>query len=542
MKRIELKVETLALAASLFFTLAWNGRFWAALTAGHPWSAGRTWLLVVAAGVLVTSLQWFLLLLVLNRWTAKPLLAALALASSVAVYFMAAYDVPLGPAMLRNALETDAREAAELLDWKMALYVLLFGVAPVLFLWRVRVAHLPLRSAAWRRLTSLFAAAAVFAVALWASMHEIVPVLREHRQLGYLVTPSNYLYSAASVLSHNRVAKAAPRLPVALDAHRAQPAAARKPTAFVLVVGETVNAQHWGLGSYRRQTTPELAGRGVVNFADVTSCGTDTATSLPCMFSLYGRRHYDEESIRRSESVLHVLARVGVSVLWRDNQSGCKGVCDGLPLEHSSSAPMNDPELCAAGRCFDAVLMKGLAEKIAAARGDVLIVLHMLGNHGPAYYQRYPREFRRWLPTCDTTDLASCPREALHNTYDNAILYTDHLLAQTIDVLAGVGSHDVGLMYVSDHGESLGERNLYLHGMYWRIAPDEQKKIPLVLWLSPGLQSKLEVDPACLSARAAAPASHDNLFHTALGLFEVRTSSYEAGLDLTGTCRTAARG
>ena len=542
MKRIELHVETLALIASLFFTLACNARFWSALVAGHDWSSGRTWLLVLAGGLIITCLHWFLLLLVLNRWTAKPLLVVLAFVSSVAAYFMATYDVPLGPAMLRNALETDVKEAAELLDWKMAPYVLGLGVVPAGLLWGVRIAPRSLRAAAWRRGATLLAAFAVFTVALWASMQELAPALREHRGLGYLVTPSNYLYSLASVYSRRAAEGAGPRLMVAQDAHRAAPAGARRPSAFVLVVGETVRASHWGLGEYGRQTTPELARRGVLNFSDVTSCGTDTATSLPCMFSVYGRRHYDEERIRHSESVLHVLARVGVSVLWRDNQSGCKGVCDGLAFEHSSQPPMNDPELCGSGRCLDAVLVKGLEKEIAATPGDVLIVLHMLGNHGPAYYQRYPAGFRRWQPTCDTTDLASCTREALYNTYDNAILYTDQVIAQTIDLLSGVKSHDVGLLYVSDHGESLGERNLYLHGMYYRIAPDEQKKVPMILWLSSGLQAKLELDAACLAARAAAPASHDNLFHTALGLFEVRTASYEAALDLAGRCRSSSRG
>lgn len=355
----------------------------------------------------------------------------------------------------------------------------------------------------------------------------------------YLITPQNYLVSLGRVLASKARASTRAREPVGVDAHR-RPISQKRPTALVLVVGEAVRGSNWGLNSYQRQTTPELAKHDVINFSDVRSCGTDTATSLPGMFSVFGRQlSYNEDRIRNSDSVLHIIHRAGVSVLWRDNQSGDKGVSAGLPYEDVKKS-VDDPSLISpSGHHYDEALLRGLKEKIEATQGDVLIVLHMLGNHGPAYFQRYPPECRKWRPTCDSTKLADCTHESLVNTYDNAILYTDYVLDQAIKLLAGIDGHDTGLIYVSDHGESLGEHNLYLHGLPYMIAPREQTWVPLVMWFSQSLKEKIGLNSECLNERAAQSASHDYLSHTLLGLLMVETEVYHPEFDLSATCRTS---
>ncbi|MDR2187079.1 MAG: phosphoethanolamine--lipid A transferase [Azonexus sp.] len=521
--------ETAALVASLTFTLLGNGAFWRALTDFHPLRSAADGLLFFSAALLMTGLQWFLLLLVAARRTLKPLLMLLAVTTAAAVYFVATYKVYLSPAMLRNVLETDIREAGELLQPAMLLYVLYAAIA-IALITRLRPPGRTWRRALLARGVGLAAALLMTGSGFWLAAADLAPLFRQHKELRFLVTPSNAIFSALSALKGEAATSGATatRQGIALDARR--PELARRPRAVVLAVGETVRAANWGLSGYARQTTPELAARRVINFAEVSSCGTDTATSVPCMFSLAGRRHYDEAAIRRQESLLHVLHRTGVDIFWRDNQSGCKGVCVDLPHENLSRAKV--PGLCEGGRCFDAILLDNLPEIIDAAPGDILIVLHLLGSHGPAYFQRYPAAFRQWTPTCDTTNLAACTREALVNTYDNSVLYTDHVLAAAIDQLRGVTSHDTALLYVSDHGESLGEKGLYLHGMPWAIAPAEQTQVPLILWFAPG-QS---FNTTCLAQRAKQPASHDNLFHTLLGLFDVETAAYEPQMDLLAGC------
>ena len=201
------------------------------------------------------------------------------------------------------------------------------------------------------------------------------------------------------------------------------------------------------------------------------------------MFAPVGRRDYDEARISGSESLLHVLARAGVGVHWRDNQSGCKGVCEGLA--NQSVASLNAPGLCVGGHCFDAGLLHGLDERLAGASGSQLLVLHQLGNHGPSYYRRYPQAFARFQPACEDDDLNRCSREQIVNAFDNALLYTDHVLATLIAKLqAQADKVDSAVVYVSDHGESLGENNLFLHGMPYAIAPAEQTSVPMLMWLS----------------------------------------------------------
>lgn len=169
---------------------------------------------------------------------------------------------------------------------------------------------------------------------------------------------------------------------------------------------------------------------------------------------------------------------------------------------------------------------------------DVAIVLHQLGNHGPAYYRRYPPAFRRFLPTCDTSELRSCTREQIVNTYDNAILYTDDLLAKAIGFLkAQQRRYDTVLLYLSDHGESLGELGLYLHGLPYAIAPSTQTAVPMILWVSEGFQRQMSLQANCLRQQGRAPASHDNLFHSLVGLLSIRTPVYREERDLFARCR-----
>jgi lipid A ethanolaminephosphotransferase len=385
----------------------------------------------------------------------------------------------------------------------------------------------------------LAGAAAALALALLWQFQPLAALTRNHKEVRYLVTPANTLWSLGSVLAADARGAAQPRRPIGLDA---QPGASSmtqpRPRLVVLVVGETARAANWGLSGYARQTTPQLAQLPVINFGNVGACGTSTEVSVPCMFAPVGRRDYDEARIRGSESLLHVAARAGVAVHWRDNQSGCKGVCAGLPNDRVDAAVA--PGLCQDGRCWDEGLLRGLDERLnalAAGRSTQLLVLHMLGNHGPSYFRRYPKAFERFTPTCQDDDLSRCTSEQIVNAYDNALLYTDHVLASLIGTLqAHAGSVDSAVLFVSDHGESLGEKNLFLHGVPYAIAPREQTQVPMVAWFSDGFVRSTGLGLDCLRERARQPASHDHLFHTLLDLLDVSTSLYAPALDFVHDC------
>jgi lipid A ethanolaminephosphotransferase len=537
--RLAVSSEVLILCASVFWTLALNRGFFAAALRTPMAGAWSSAAFAGALAATMVALHVLLLGVLGTRRTLKPLLALLTIVGVLVMHYTRAYNVIVDPSMMRNALHTDVAETRELLSWRLAGDLLLYALLPIALLLSVRVEPRPW-ALAWRaRLRWLAAAALVFALGLIWQFQALASMMRNHKETRYLLTPLNAVWSMGSVLAAEARGAATPRQAIGLDATpgpswRTQD----KPRLVVMVVGETARAANWGLSGYARQTTPQLAQLPVVNFTEVSACGTSTEVSLPCMFAPVGRRRYDEAAIRGSESLLHVVARAGVAVHWRDNQSGCKGVCEGLPRERVNAG--NAPGLCHGDRCLDEGLLRGLPERLrslAGGRGTHLLVLHMLGNHGPSYFRRYPAGFERFTPVCAHDDLGSCSRDEIVNAYDNALLYTDHVLATLIKLLdAHAGEVDSAVLYISDHGESLGEKGLFLHGVPYAIAPREQTQVPMVFWSSSGFARGAALDGECLRARARAPASHDHLFHTLLGLLDVQTALYEQELDFTRSC------
>ena len=541
---VPVTVESLLVVASVFWALTANTGFFGAALRERSLSEPATWGFALALGAMLVALHFLLLGLVCNRWTVKPVLVVLVISTAVATHFMQSFGVYLDPSMLRNMVRTDVGEARELWSWRLLPHLTVYAVLPLLMLWRARLVHRPWVRASVVRVGSLSLAVAVFVGVLLLVFQSFSSLMRNHKEIRYLATPANYLWSIAAVAAAQAKGAAMPQQAIGLDAAPGPRMAVRtKPLLVVLVVGETARAANWGLNGYARQTTPELARLPVVNFTDVTACGTNTEVSLPCMFAPVGRRDYDEAQVRGSQSLLHVLVRAGVDVHWRDNQSGCKGVCEGLSQDDVVS--LNPPGLCFDGRCLDEGLLTGLDERLLRLKGKgganatSLLVLHPLGNHGPSYFRRYPAAFARFGPACQNDDLRKCSREEIVNAYDNALLYTDHVLASLIAKLqARAGEVDSVMLYVSDHGESLGENNLYLHGLPFAIAPDVQKRVPMVAWFSAGAPAQLGTDVACLQRRAAQPLLHDHLFHTLLAWLDVKTALYEPAWDLARACRT----
>jgi lipid A ethanolaminephosphotransferase len=309
---------------------------------------------------------------------------------------------------------------------------------------------------------------------------------------------------------------------------------------MLLVVGETARSDHFSLNGYERPTNPQLAALGVVSYRDVTSCGTNTAASLPCMFSHLGRVGHEARE-RDHENLLDLAQHAGLAVLWLDNQSGCKGLCERVPNTMASDgAPA---ALCSDGECLDEALLNGLDARLAAldpqrrTRG-VLLVMHQMGSHGPAYWRRAPADRKPFQPECLTNVLQQCDRQTLVNAYDNSIAYTDQVIAQSIAWLGRQqATYDPLLLYISDHGESLGENGLYLHGLPYAVAPREQKHVPMVVWLPAQTEQGSGPRKACLAEQRDRPLSHDNLFHTVAGALGIRASEYRAELDAFAACR-----
>lgn len=530
-------VERLGILASLFFSLACNHLFFSAALANRDWSQPASWFFAFAIFIAITALQSAGLFIVLNRWSAKPVLSVLFIVTAAATYYMNKYTVFFNTEMVRNILRTDVKEASELFSLNFCIYMFIYAALPILLVWKLRLKTMPLRRAIPVRLAYIVGAIVIAAGSTLLVFQDFSSLMRNQKEVRFLITPSNYLFSLTRVVAVDTAQANVPKIPISGDAKLGAAWGQRaKPMLFVLVVGETTRAANWGLNGYARQTTPELSKLDVVNFPHATSCGTNTEVSVPCMFSTYGRRNYDEKEIRAHESLLHIIDHVGLKTIWRDNQAGCKGVCDGLEEQRLDSS--KNAALCDGERCFDEILLDNMDGEIHKAQnGNLFIVLHMLGNHGPSYFRRYPAAMRTFTPTCDTSDLSKCSQQEIVNAYDNGVLYTDHFLAKTISYLKTQTTYDTAMLYLSDHGESLGEHGIYLHGLPYSIAPKEQTEIPMVMWLSQGFASSFGLDKDCLSKRSRNPVSHDNLFHSILGMLQIESKHYDKTLDMSAGCR-----
>lgn len=543
-KRLQ-TAPALWLLLSLYWAGTANRPLFVAAMVDRPLAQPASWVFLAALATALIALHFGLLGvlgLLTGRRAQKPLLVGLLVCTALAAHYMQQFGVYLDASMLRNVLHTQPSEARELIGPSILWHLLLYAGVPALLVWRWPLPRPGWRQQAGGALASLGLAMLVLLAAVMAMFQPLAAWMRNHKEVRYLVTPANLVYATGRVLASDTRQHIVSRQPIGLDAAPGARMLARtRPTLVVLVVGETARAANWGLGAYARQTTPELSTLPVINFRQVDSCGTNTETSLPCMFAPVGRRDYDEAKIRGQQSLLHVLARAGVQVNWRDNQTGCKGVCEGLPTDTVRDA---SPARCTAEACLDEGLLDGLdqrLERLARDGGTQLSVLHQLGNHGPAYHRRYPAAYARFQPACNNDDLARCSREEIVNAYDNALLYTDHVLATLIRRLQAASDRvDSAVVYVSDHGESLGENRFYLHGLPYAIAPEVQTRVPMVMWLSEGFRQGAGLDAGCLGRRAREPASHDHLFHTLLGLLDVHTGLYDRSWDLGDGCRTAA--
>ena len=478
-------------------------------------------IVIICINVLILSLTGI-------RQLLKPTLILLLLVAASSAYFIDGYGIIVDTGMLENALATDMREASDLISFKLVGYLVFIFLLPTIIITKLKIRVDSFKKSVLSRLTMLIISIAVLASCMMLFSKHYTSFIREHKVLRTYIAPAYPLYSSIKYLSSNLHSRNQQKQTLGKDAEI--PVYDIHREIIVLVIGEAARADHFSLNGYARKTNPLLEFEDVVSYKNVWSCGTSTAVSLPCMFSTLNRNNYSKTKANQTENVLDVLSHADVNIHWLDNNSSSKGVFNKLEEEDFRSSPNNpicDPE------CRDVGMLARLENAIDShTSGDVLIVLHQMGSHGPAYYKRYPKEFERFTPVCETNQLEQCSEAEITNAYDNSILYTDYLLSEVIQLLKRKYAYaETGLVYISDHGESLGENNLYLHGLPYIFAPDSQKRVPMIMWFNSNILAT-DVNYDSLFQRQDNKYTHDNLFHTFLGLFEINSSVYSPEMDI----------
>jgi lipid A ethanolaminephosphotransferase len=536
----------------------WGLSFWLTTAGNLPlWqklldldqSLTQRWTLVGILALMVLGGTSALLSLIRWPYLFRPLVSILVVVTACNSYFMWQYKAVIDSTMLANVVQTDVHEVRDLLSWRLAESVLLIAGPALWWIWRRPMGRRSMWTHTWRNLLGAVLGLALVVGSAMAGYQGMSSLMRNDKAVRYMINPLNSVYASGVLLAQQVPRQVLALTKIGEDAQLgASYDAQQRGPLLMVVVGETARAQNWQLNGYPRPTTPKLAqwqAQGdLVNYSDVRSCGTNTQVSVPCMFSPLTRDQGGNQS-PHEENLLDVLQRAGLAVLWVDNQSGCKGICARVPSVDTRTLQL--PGLCGDGECADSAMLEGLDARIEAldpvrrAKG-VVLVMHQMGSHGPAYYKRRPPEMRPFQPECASATFSDCQPGQLVNAYDNTIVQTDAFLdgaLQWLQARASSGANDTGLIYMSDHGESLGENGLYLHGLPYALAPEQQTRVPMVSWFSAGLQQRNGLSMACLRQRAATPLSHDHLFHSVLGVMDVSTQVYAPALDAFAPCGQA---
>lgn len=529
---------TFLLLFSFYIALLLNIAYYRQVLDAMPLVTLRSVLVFVSMPLVAFSVINIAVTLASFFWLDRLLIAVFILLSAAAQYFIISYGLIIDRSTIVNILATTLPETRALLTPQLLIALLFSGIMMAALAFCIRINKPTSR---WKsigyRLASILSSAVLIVLVAALFYKDYASLFRNNKELVKSLSPSNSIVALWSWYSHHRQDNL-PLVVIGEDA-RLKPTALSggKKNLTIVIVGETSRADNFSLGGYARNTNPLLAADGVFYFPKTQSCGTSTAVSVPCMFSNMPRKQYDESLASHQEGALDIIQRAGISVLWNDNDGGCKGVCDRVPHQDMTRLALTGQ--CINGECYDDVLFHQLSEYISQLKGDGVIVLHTIGSHGPTYYHRYPPRFRRFTPTCETNQIQTCTQEQLVNTYDNTILYTDYIVDRAIGILkAQQERFTTRLVYLSDHGESLGERGVYLHGMPYAIAPEQQKHVPMLIWLSGDYQQHYGIDAQCLKQQAAEnDYSQDNLFSTLLGLTDVDSREYHSADDILSACR-----
>lgn len=487
--------------------------------------------LLIFCFIIIFSLFSFPLLL-------KPFTITLTLMSSLTFYASIKYNVIFDYGMVENIFETNIGEAYSYINPSAVLFFMTFGVIPSIFLSLITVnnSNTLLKAISIRIGAIVISFIGIILIALFF-YKDYASIGRNNSYLNKMINPA-FAFNTIKYIQRNYFSEPQVYQPLGQDA-KLQPAPNGKPNLVVLVVGETARAMNYHYNGYSRNTNPYTENLDLIAMQHVSSCGTATAVSVPCMFSNLNRSNYDKAAAASRDNAMDIIGHAGVRLTWIENDGGDKGIAKNfrrIEVNHNANT-----HLCKDDACYDEILLPMLDQQIQAKASNQLIAFHIMGSHGPTYYKRYPPSQARFLPDCQRSDIEHCSDQQIINTYDNTIAYTDYVLAQLIKQLKTYADkYNVALMYISDHGESLGEKGLYLHGTPYMIAPEVQTTVPWLLWVPEQYATQQRIDLDCLKSLAGgAELSHDNFFHSLIGFYGVTTQDKSDSLDIMSRCRVS---
>lgn len=470
--------------------------------------------------------------LLLFKYIGKALIILFFLVNSVAVYYIYTYNIFFSSDIIASILNTDIKEVKEIFNVRLILFVLLLGILPSLVLLKVQIVYKPFfKEIITKIIVFLIALCIGFGLA-FINYKEYSAFFRTNNYFKGLVLPYSYLISTYSLVRKEYLKNKYDNfVKVENEAKFGNTIKNNENTIVVFIIGETARLYNFSLNGYSRDTNKPLEGKDLMVFNNTTSCGTITNISVPCMFSSFDRDKFSLAKASLTENLVDILDKTGMDIMWiNNNNGGCQKVCKNLPKKKYL-------DLCTLKSCYDLNLVPAFRDYLnkTSSKTPRFVVLHTNGSHGPTYYLRYTNKYAIYKPYCKTAVLKECTNEEIVNAYDNTIYYTSELINKVIDELAKRKDINAVVVYISDHGESLGENGLYLHGMPYLVAPKEQKHVPFLIWMNDNYKKNF-FNKRCLANISKDNRSHDNIFSTILGLFNVSTPVYNSQEDIFSSC------
>ncbi|MFT3933709.1 MAG: phosphoethanolamine--lipid A transferase EptA [Chitinophagaceae bacterium] len=452
--------------------------------------------------VVVNAFVYFLIFF-LSRVVGKFLAVLFFIGNAIALYFVNTYHVIIDETMIGNVLNTDYKEATSFFSFKLILYIIVFGILPSIYIIRAKIINVTLK----RFLITFSVTLLLIATVAFINARNWLWIDKNSKTLGGLAMPWCYSVNISLFYVHkHQENKKEILLPDATIKNNEK-------KVVVLVIGESSRSQNYSLYGYEKNTNPFLSKTPNLFHFNATSCATYTTAGVKCILE---HTHTDD----LYEILPNYLNRNGVDVVWRTSNWG-------EPPIHIKNYQTEDTlkKKCKGDGCnYDEILLTDLKEQITSSTKDkVLIVLHTSTSHGPTYSKKYPPSFETFKPVCNSVELAKCSHDELINAYDNTIVYTDYILHNVIEDLKQLKDYKSTMIFVSDHGESLGEKNLYMHGLPVSLAPKEQYEIPFIVWLS---------DNSARQLKPNTTLSQNNVFHSVLNFLDVQSPVYNEGLNI----------
>ncbi|WP_426358656.1 phosphoethanolamine transferase [Pseudocolwellia sp. HL-MZ19] len=551
-----LTLNSVTLLISIYFSLVFNFPFLQKTYYDLAKLNSFDWAYLVSLPIFLTCIFVLFFSLLPKQYIYKIVVSIFILLSAAFFYAINSYGIIFDYGMVENMLETSTSEAFTYLNPSAIIYVGLLTFIPLLFLFKINKQKQTYKVSMIERLKLITAALVIIFIIAASLYSSYASVNRNNRELAKYIVPFPTLVSSYKYVKQNYFYE--PSVFKILDAEpKFKKINTGDKNVIVMIVGETARAKNFSLNGYEKATNEYTAKLNIQSFKNIYSCGTATAVSVPCMFSLLNKPEFNKQLAASQQNLLDIAKLADVDVLWIDNNEGCKGVCKRVATIEIDKNQSNS--LCDGDYCFDEILLPQLEQKLTnLTHQTTLIVLHLMGSHGPTYYRRYPDKFSTFLPDCQQSDIQNCTSEQLVNTYDNTIHYSDYVISEVVNILDKLVKTteqstannsetlrnstarsttpkriNAEMLYVSDHGESLGEHGLYLHGFPYSIAPSEQTHIPMLFWSN---NSAHKIKGLCAQASSKKAFSHDNIFHTMLGLLNIETTSYQAKKDIFNLC------